>query len=31
LRPPLLARTGTWVASLALLALAALLAERFAG
>jgi hypothetical protein len=31
LRPPLLARTGAWVTSAALLALAALLAERLAG
>jgi hypothetical protein len=28
LRPPLLARTGTWVASGAVVALAAVLAER---
>jgi hypothetical protein len=31
LRPPLLARTGTWVTSGALLAVAALLTERLAG
>ena len=31
LRPPLLARTGTWVVSGAILALAAVLAERLAG
>jgi hypothetical protein len=31
LRPPLLARTGTWVTSVALFVLAALLAERFVG
>jgi hypothetical protein len=30
LRPPILARTGTWVASGAFVALAAVLAERFA-
>ena len=28
LRPPLLARTGTWLTSVALVAVAALLAER---
>ena len=31
LRPPLLARTGTWVVTGALLGLAALLAERLVG
>jgi hypothetical protein len=31
LRPPLLARTGTWVTSATLVAVAALLAERLAG
>jgi hypothetical protein len=31
LRPPLLARTGTWVMSGAILALAAVLAERLVG
>jgi hypothetical protein len=31
LRPPLLARTGTWAASGAILALAAVLAERLVG
>jgi prevent-host-death family protein len=31
MRPPLLARTGTWVASGAFVALAALLGERLVG
>jgi hypothetical protein len=31
LRPPLLARTGTWVASATFVALAAVLAERLVG